>query len=302
MSTRYDGPIIDSHHHLWDLSLGRHDWLTELDGPMASLGDLRFLRKDYLVADYLADAQAQPITGSVFIEAVWNRDRPVTEEVEWVQSLARPRAIAARHVAWAPLRSPQAGAAIESLLAYPAVVGVRETIRWHPDPAKRWAEAGLLDDPDWRRGAAELVRHGLLLEVLMNPYQAADIARLARDLPALRIVVNHCSSPMDRDAEGMARWKQGLMTMAECPNVFLKLSNYPAYAVDQSLPALRDVVTTCLDAFGPARAMFGTDYPVGRRAASFQDICERLKDITHDFAPSDQRALFHDTAASVYRF
>ena len=128
------------------------------------------------------------------------------------------------------------------------------------------------------------------------------MARLARDMPALPIVVNHCSSPMDRDADGMARWRRGLATMATCPNVVLKLSNYPAYAVDPSLPALRDVVMTCLDAFTPARAMFGTDYPVGRRAASFQDICERLKDITQGLPATEQRALFHDTAAAVYRF
>ncbi len=302
MTQRYDGPIIDVHHHLWDLSLRRHDWLTRMDGPMQSLGDLSFLRKDYLVEDYLADAGAQRITGSVYVEAVWNRDRPITEEVEWVLSLARPRAIASRQIAWAPLRSPDVAIALDALTAHSSVVGVRETIRWHPDPAKRWAEAGLLDDPDWRRGASQLARSGLLLELLMNPYQSEEVARLARDMPALSLVVNHCCSPLERDAAGLARWKQGLLAMGACPNVSLKLSNFPAYAADKSLPALRDIVMTCLDAFGPARAMFGTDYPVGRRAASFQDICEWFKDITQDFPASEQRALFHDNAARLYRF
>ncbi len=302
MTHRYDGPIIDVHHHLWDLSLGRHDWLTRMDGPMQSLGDLGFLRRDYLVEDYLADAGDQPIAGSVYIEAVWNRDRPGTEEVEWVLSLPRPRGIAARQVAWAPLQSPDIAAHLDAFAAYPSVVGVRETIRWHPDPAKRWAEAGLLDDPGWRRGAAQLAGRGLLLELLMNPYQAGEVAKLARDMPALTLVVNHCCSPLERDAAGVTRWKQGLLAMGACPNVSLKLSNYPAYAVDTSRPALRDIVMTCLDAFGPGRVMFGTDYPVGRRAASFQDICEWCKDITQDLPATDQRALFHDNAARLYRF
>ncbi|WP_158745790.1 amidohydrolase [Acidisphaera sp. L21] len=302
MTQRYDGPIIDAHHHLWDLSLGRHDWLTGGDSPAKALGDLAFLRHDYLVADYLKDAGPQPIAGSVFVEAIWNRDRPVTEEVAWVESLARPRAIAARCVAWAPLQSPDAGAAIEALVAYPGVVGLRETIRWHPDPANRWTVAGLLDDPAWRRGATIMAEHGLLLELLMNPYQADDVVRLAHDMPGLPIVVNHCGTPVDRDADGLTRWKRGLQAMGACPNVSIKLSNFAAYAADKSLPSLRATVMTCIDAFGPARALFGTDYPVGRRAMSFQDICERFRDIVQDFPLDEQAALFHDNTARIYRF
>jgi predicted TIM-barrel fold metal-dependent hydrolase len=303
---RYAGPIIDSHHHLWDLSLGRHPWLAGDLGAMQSLGDISFLRRDYLPADYLADIGPQPVVGSVYIEAVWDRARPVDEEIAWLQSLPRPantpHGIAARAIAWAPLAQPDVEAALDALGAHPIVVGVRETIRWHPDPAKRWVEAGLLDRADWRRGVALLAARGLSLEVLMNPYQADDVARLARDLPGLQIVVNHCGTPVDRDADGLARWRTGLHRMAAAPNVAIKLSNYGAYSVDKTVPALREVVMTCLDAFGPRRAMFGTDYPVGRRAMDYQDICERFRDIAEDLSDAEQRDLFHDNAARLYRF
>jgi predicted TIM-barrel fold metal-dependent hydrolase len=299
---RYTGPIIDAHHHLWDLSLGRHPWLSGDNGAMKSLGDLSFLRRDYTVADYLTDIGPQPVTGSVFIEAVWDRARPVEEEARWVAALTRPAGIAARCVAWAPLRSPGLADALDRLAETQFVVGVRETIRWHPDPAKAWAEAGLMDDPAWRRGAAMLAARGWLLEVLMNPYQAGAVAHLAREMPDLTIVVNHCCSPLERDEAGLQRWREGLRVMGAAPNVAIKLSNYGAYSVDASLEARRAVVMTCLDEFGPRRAMFGTDYPVGRRAMAYQDICETFRDIVAPLTDADQRDLFHDNAARYYRF
>ncbi|MBV8166648.1 MAG: hydrolase, partial [Alphaproteobacteria bacterium] len=70
MGQRYHGPIIDAHHHLWDVGLGRHFWLAD-PGALKGLGHLDFMRRNYLVADYLADAGPQPIAGSVFIEAGW---------------------------------------------------------------------------------------------------------------------------------------------------------------------------------------------------------------------------------------
>lgn len=302
MDMRYDGPIIDAHHHLWDLALGRHPWLTGDDGAIKALGDISYMRRDYLVADYLADIGAEPVVGSVVIEAVWDRTRPATEEVEWLEALPRSGAIASRFVAFAPLRAPDVEATLEALSRRPSVVGVRETVRWHPDPAKRWTEAGLMDDPSWRRGVALLGQYGLLLELLMNPYQAADLARLAADRPEQLFVVNHCGTPVDRDEEGLARWRDGLALMARQPNIAIKVSNYAAYGTDRSPEALKRTIMTCIDAFGPDRSMFGTDYPVGRRTLSYQQSCENFRLAIAGLSASEQRGVFHDNAVRTYRF
>jgi predicted TIM-barrel fold metal-dependent hydrolase len=302
MSTRYDGPIIDSHHHLWDLSLGRHPWITSDDSAIKALGDISFLRRDYLPDAYLADIGPQKIVGSVYVEAAWDRARPADEEVAWIENLPKPPGIAARCVAWADLGANDAGAVLERLAAHESVIGIRATIRWHPDPAKRWTEAGIVDDPAWRRGLAHMRRHGFLLELLMNPYQAAEVARLAADFPQQIFVINHCGTPVDRDEAAMERWRDGLHAMAAQPNVAIKVSNYGNYAADHTLPSLRAAVMTCLDAFGTERVMFGTDYPVARRTMTYQDICERFKDIVAEFSPAEQRDLLHGNAACLYRF
>jgi predicted TIM-barrel fold metal-dependent hydrolase len=298
----YDGPIIDAHHHLWDLSLGRHPWLSGGDHAVLPLGDIGYLRRNFLIADYLTCVGAEPVVGSVYVEAVWDRSRPPQEEVDWLEALPRPRGIAARCIAWAPLRAPECDAVLETLALRPSVAGVRETVRWHPDPAKRWAEDGLMDEAAWRRGVARLGRHHLLLELLMNPYQADALARLAADLPEQSFVINHCGTPIDRDAEGLARWRDGLALMARRPNIAIKLSNVAAYSPDRSAAAVRATVMTCIDAFGPDRCMFGTDYPVARRHLSYGETCDRFREAIADLTVFEQRRIFHDNAAQVYRF
>ncbi len=299
---RIDYPLLDAHHHLWDLALGRHPWLTEPSGALQSLGDLSFLRCNYLVEDYLADIGAEDVAGSVYVEAHWDRTAPAGEEMRWVASLPRPPGIAARLVGWAPLASADIADRLDRLAETEGVVGVRETIRWHPDPARAWAPAGILADPAWRRGAAELARRSLLLELLMNPYQAPEVAELAAAMPALGIVVNHCASPMDRDDAGIARWRHGLAAMGRLPNVHLKLSNYGAYGPDRTPASYRATLATCIEAFTPARALFATDYPVGRRAMSYRAICEGFRDAIAGYAEAEQQALLHDNAARLYRF
>ena len=298
----YAGPIIDAHHHLWDLALKRHRWLAEDDAGLAALGDISYMRHTYLPADYLRDVGTRNVVGSVHIEAVWDRARSPVEETEWLETLDKSRGIATRYIAFAPLQDPGVEAILEAQAAHKRVVGVRETIRWHPDPAKRWTEKGLVDDPGFRRGVGLLAKHNLALELLMNPWQAEEVARLAGDYPDQPILINHCCTPNDRDAEGLQRWRNGLALMAKHDNVAIKVSNFGAYAPDKSIPQLTETVMTCIDAFGTKRALFGTDYPVARRNMAFTAMVDAFAQIIAPFSADEQRALFYDNTHRLYRF
>jgi predicted TIM-barrel fold metal-dependent hydrolase len=297
----YQGPIIDAHHHLWDLALGRHRWLIDPAVGIGALGDISFMRHTYLPADYLRDVGDKNVVGSVHIEALWDRRRSPVEETEWLETLDKSRGIATRYVAFAALKDAGVEAVLERQAACKRVAGLRETIRWHPDPARRWTEAGLVDAPSFRHGVGLLRRYNLALELLMNPYQADEVARLAGDFPDTVFLINHCGTPVDRDAEGMARWRRGLKVMGARENIAIKVSNFGAYA-GGSVEAMRDTVMTCIDAFGTARSMFGTDYTVGRRHMTFAAMVEAFEAIIAAFSAVEQRALFHDNAWRYYRF
>jgi predicted TIM-barrel fold metal-dependent hydrolase len=233
---------------------------------------------------------------------VWDRDRSPVEETQWLDTLDTSRGVAARYVGFASLKASNLDALLEGHAASGRVVGLRETIRWHPDPAKRWTEAGIVDDPAWRAGLAKLRSRGLALELLMNPWQAAEVARLAADFPDQVFLINHCCTPNDRDAEGLQRWRDGLALLAARPNVALKVSNFGAYSPDKSVSALRETVMTCIDAFGTKRSLFGTDYPVARRNMTYAAMVDAFAEIIAPFSPDEQRDLFHDNARRYYRF
>jgi len=301
MSTLYDGPIVDAHHHLWDLSMGKHPWLIPSDSavPLAGLQDLMH---DYVVRDYLADSTGHNIVATIHIEALWDASDPLGE-TRWLETLDKTRSIAARYVAGAALGTPAAAGLIAAQKACGRVVGVRGILSFHPhDVSKSFIHRPDLGyDKDWRRDVALVRDAGLHLELMMYPYQAEIVHDLAGAFPDLQIVVNHCGSPIDRDEKGMQRWRDGLSLIAERPNIALKISNPGAYDPDWTFESVAGVVLECVGAFGPGRCMFGTDYPVARLQMSFGDIYDNFKRSVAGLSSADQRALFHDNAVRIYR-
>ena len=206
MAGVYSGPIIDAHIHLWDLAMDRHPWLCPTGGAIQALGDLAPIRRNYLVDDYRRDAANQNVAASVHIEAAWDRADDPLAEIEWLETLDKSSGVAARYIGFADLTAPDAAAALDRLSEVKRCVGVRQMLSWHPtEPAKCFApRPGIAGEPDFRRGVALLARHDQLLEFMLYPYQAEEVARLARDFPDQTFIVNHCGSPIDRDQRGHA--------------------------------------------------------------------------------------------------
>lgn len=297
MGRSYQGPIIDSHHHLWDLRLGKHPWLR-----WSGRGDgLAPLRRNYLVDDYRDVSAGANIVATVHIEANWDPSDP-TGEAEWLEGLDLSDGIAARHVAYASLADPNVEETLERLAAYERVAGIREIISWHPDPAKaRVADSGIMQDAAWRRGLALLERHGLSFDMLISPWQHDAALELAREHPGIVFAVNHCGSPMDRDAEGMERWRKGLARLAEAQNVVLKISDPVAYDPEWTKESLAEVVLHCIACFGPERCMFASDYPVAALHIAFGEWLAVFDAIVEELSDDEKRAVFYDCARKTYR-
>jgi predicted TIM-barrel fold metal-dependent hydrolase len=296
----YSGPIIDPHHHLWDLSLGKHPWLSPSDPTAQAIAGLSTIMHDYLVDDYLRDAGKHNVVGTVHIEALWAGD-PVGES-QWLDTLDKSRGVALRYVAGAALGTPASAKIIAEQAAHARVVGVRGILSCHPDPKKSFvSNPNLAYDPDWRRDVGLLRDHGLNLELMMYPYQADAVFDLGRAFPDLPIIINHCGSPIDRDPEGMQRWRAAIGKISALPNLAIKVSNPGAYDPEWTSASIREVAMHCIECFGTDRSMFGTDYPVSRIRMSFDQIYDTFKKIVEPLPESDQKKLFHDNACRFYR-
>jgi predicted TIM-barrel fold metal-dependent hydrolase len=303
MTARYDGPVIDPHHHLWDLSLKRHPWLEKgrATGGEMVYGSLAPILRDYGVDDYRADAARQNVVATVHVEAGWSDAHPL-EESRWLDSLDHNSGVAKRYVARVRLDSPDAHRLLEAEAANPNVVGVRDIVSWHVEPAKSFAaRAHRMADPDWRAGLAHLSRLGLVFDLMLYPWQMGEALDLVRAFPETLFVLNHGGSPADRTDEGMALWRRGLKSLGGAPNVRLKISDLVAYDNDWTLESLRLVIEHCLDCFGPARSMFGSDFPVAGLHASFDDAYEIFRTVAAPLSIGEQRDLFFTTANDTYR-
>ena len=138
-------------------------------------------------------------------------------------------------------------------------------------------------------------------EILDRLIDLAGQAGLADRFPDTTIIVNHAGSPIDRAAADMDHWRRGLKELARRPNVRLKISDLCAYDHDWTLESLRPVVLDCLDAFGPGRAMFASDFPVAGLHAGYAEMYAAFADIVQGLTAAEQRALFHDNAVRDYR-
>ena len=297
----YRGPIVDAHHHLWDLALGRHAWLRPSSSNRDSLGDLAPIRSTHLPGDYRVAAANQNIVATVHCEAGWDAADCIGE-TRWLDSLAHEDGVAMRYVAQVPLRAGDAADLVARQAGFARVSGIRDVLAWDVDPSRRFAASGdLMTDPAWRSGFRALGENALSFDALVFPRQLDQLLQLAADFPSQSIIVNHCGSPIDRDAEGMRHWAKALARLAEAPNIAIKISDLVAYDRHWTLDSLREVTLRCIDCFGPERCMFASDFPVAGLHATFDEIFDAFKAIVSDFPESDQRALFCDNAARLYR-
>lgn len=298
----YSGPIIDAHTHLWDLSMNRHPWLSPSNGSVQALGGLEKLRRNYVVEDYVRDTANQNIVASVHIEALWDPSDPLGE-TRWLETLDKSRGVAIRYTASAPFGTPEAARILEQQAAFPRVVGIRDILSFHPtNPGKSFAKRGdKAFDPAWRHDIARLPKLGLMFELMMYPYQLDAVLDVARAMPDLQLLVNHCASPIDRDEAGMQRWRDAVRDMAREPNIMLKVSNVAGYDPQPTYDSVRAVALHCIESFGPQRTILATDWPVASLVTGYDEIYDTFRRITADMTEAEQRALFHDNAHRIYR-
>jgi len=291
----YSGPVVDAHHHLWDLSKGCHPWLAPATGQTG------LLARDQLPDDYLRAACGHNVVATVHIEAGWDPDDP-HGEVAWLDALKRPAGLATRYVAFARLAAPDITETLGRHAAHKRIVGIREILSREPVTAHGNARSGeQMDDPVWRRGLAKLAPLGLSFDMLIRPWQLGAALRLARDFPDTSFILNHCGSPVDRSKEGMTEWKRGLGALAQAQNVGVKISDLVAYDPRWTLESLSEVVLHCLECFGPQRSMLASDHPVETMHASFDETYRAFKIILAKLTSAELHAIFCGNAARYYK-
>ncbi|WP_328877745.1 amidohydrolase family protein [Streptomyces sp. NBC_00299] len=272
---------VDAHHHVWDLSVRDQDWIA---GP-----ELQSLRRNFTVDDLASEARAAGVDRTVLVQTV-----TVAEETPEFLALAAEHELIAGVVGWTDLTRPDVAEELARLRELPGgryLKGIRHQVQGEPDP--EW-----LLRADVRRGLAAVAEAGLVYDLVVLPHQLPACAKAAASLPELAFVLDHLGKPPI--ASGAREpWTSDVRALAALPNTVCKLSGMVTEAdpVSWTVDDLRPYADVVLEAFGPQRLMFGSDWPVSTLAAPYDQVLATAHELT---GPDDRTHIFEATATRVY--
>ncbi|MGP3929112.1 amidohydrolase family protein [Nonomuraea sp. KM88] len=275
---------IDAHHHVWDLSVRPHAWLDP--EPMAPV------RRTFTLDDLAGPATAAGVSRTVLVQVL-----PDLDETREFLALAARSELVAGVVGWIDLTAPDAA---DTLAGLPhgqrgGLVAVRHGVQSEPDP-------GWLTRADVRRGLAAVAAAGLAYDLLTLPHQLPAAIDTVAAVPELTFVLDHLSKPPIASGE-LEPWRGRILELARHPNVFCKLSGMVTEADRASwqVADLRPYAETVLEAFGPERVMFGSDWPVCLLAAGYGQVAEAADELCAGLSDSERADVFAGTARRAYR-
>ena len=275
-------PTIDAHQHFWQLSRPfQYGWL---DAP-----PLARIKRDYLPEHLDPLIRAEGINHTVFVQTQHD-----VEENRWVLDLAARHPFVAGVVGWVDLASDDCERQVLEFRADPKFVGVRHVVQDEPD------DDFLVREPILR-GLRVLERHGVPFDLLLYVKHLRHVPTLARALPDLPMVIDHLAKPRIKD-HAVDDWLPAFRAAASFPNVLCKLSgmvteaDWGRWTVDD----LRPYVQFALESFGPARLMFGSDWPVCELAATYGQARQALVEALGPISEAERSAIFGGTAARFY--
>lgn len=272
--------LIDSHQHFWKIGANGHGWPTR---------DIPLLYRDYLPGDLANVSVGTALVGTVLVQS-----QPNSDDTRWLLQVAEQTPLVMGVVGWADLKATDAPRRISALARHPKMRGLRPNLQSLPDDD--W-----IADPGLDPAIDAMVAGGLNLDALVSTRHLKALEQVARRRPDLAIVIDHAAKPAIDHPDLFERWADRMTSLAVFDQVYCKLSGI----VTEAAPGTQDqafaqYVNHLLEVFGPARMMWGSDWPVVELRTGYPDwlaLATRLCRV------SDQNLskIMYGTAAQFYR-
>lgn len=272
--------VIDAHHHFWRYNPREYGWISD---------SMSVLRRDFLPDDLEGAIRAAGVDGVVSVEA-----RQSLAETDWLLEMAEQHDFIRGVVGWVPLISEHLTGDLERLRGRKKLKGVRHVLQDEPDEHYMLRE-------DFNRGIRQLKDFDLRYDVLVFERHLPQTVEFVDRHPEQVFVLDHIAKPRIRDRV-MSPWQENLRELARRPNVSCKLSGVVTEADYRSWTPreLRPYMETALEAFGPRRLMFGSDWPVCLLASGYQRWHQIVREFASELSPDEQSWLFGRTAIDAY--
>lgn len=278
--------LIDAHHHLWKFDPVEYEWIDD---------DKKCLQADFLVPELSKIASENLIDGFVSVQA-----RQSVQETRDLLAMAASEPKMVGVVGWLPLASADLLQSLEEFCGHnefgqDKLVGVRHVVQDEPDDR-------FLDGADFNRGAEQLAGWGLVYDVLVFPKQlpaAIDFADRHSNLP---MILDHIAKPVISKGQFDDTWKRDFIELARRDNVTCKFSGVATEVQDSEwdIETIRPYFDVALEAFGPSRLMFGSDWPVCLLATEYSRWLGGVRELTSKLSQSEQADFYGENAVRQY--
>lgn len=297
----YDGEIIDTHMHLWDLR-NEYDWLNRAVPEFEKLiGHYDSLRHNFLPKDYQALVKHHNVVQSVHVQAFGFPADPVAE-TKWLQQQAQQHGFPHGIVAFANLSQIDVETVLQQHAAFANVRGIRMPLNYHETPYRRMADRGdYLSDQQWQKGFSLLEGYNLSFDVQIYDHQIEDVIALAMAFPNIKMIIEHLAWPTDLSPQGFSLWKTRIANLAKFPNVFMKVSGIGCVFQHLEAKKINDYMYAALTLFGVDRCMFGSNCPPDTLFYSFDELMMFYKQALSIFSQDEQYKFFYLNAKKIYR-
>ncbi len=272
---------IDSHQHFWRYTPREYGWIND---------QMTVIRRDFLPNDLRAEMLSAGIDAAVSVQA-----SQTLEETRWLLQLSAENDFIKGVVGWVPLIDANVDEGLAELKSRRKLVGIRHVLHDEPD------DFYMLRD-DFNRGIDKLKPFGLPYDILIFERHLPQTIEFVDRHEGQVFIVDHLAKPRVKASE-LSPWRENLHELAKRPNVYCKLSGLATEADyrDWTAGQLKPYIDTVLAAFGPARIMFGSDWPVCLLAAGYKQWVDLVANATSSLSQSDQQRIWAETAVEAYR-
>lgn len=280
MTTTDSSPVIDSHHHFWDLDKFEYKWIP----PPPNV-----LQHTYLPEDFAPLLEKTGVNRTVLVQA-----HQSVEEANFLLDIADATDFVAGVVAWVDLTSPDVGSVLDELMKRPKLVSIRHQVEDDPDVAWLSRESSI-------RGLREVAARGIRYDLLVKPPHLKYVPPLAGKIPDLKLVVNHIAKPLI--AQGIKEpWASEIAEIAAIPGIYCKVSgivteaNHSTWTVED----LKPYVAHIAEQFGLDRLMWGSDWPVCLLASTYEGVFNTYQEAIGPISQEEKAKLMGKNAADFY--
>ena len=270
---------IDSHQHFWNYQPQRDTWITE---------EMNIIRKDFLPDDLTWVLKNNKIEGCVAVQADQSE-----RETDFLIKCSRSHSFIKGIVGWTDLQSPGVQARLEYYYQFHEVKGFRHIAQSEPDT--------FLLRENFCAGVGLLEQYNFTYDILIYHHQLPAALKFVKRFPNQSFVIDHLAKPSIRQ-QHLKPWKQQLQQIAMHENVCCKFSGFLTEAdwKNWKVSDIKPYLEIALEAFGPKRVMYGSDWPVCLLAGEYDDQLQITKQFIDTLSPSEKKAIMGENAVRFY--